>query len=86
MIGSDYSCASFGPTCCWNDPCAANATDDSAMRKTAASDRIRFMVCLFSVRFEETERMCEIWRSLQVPRRVCTILTHAGMRVLPSTG
>ena len=29
-----------------DDPVAANATDDNAMRKTAANDRIRFMVCL----------------------------------------
>ena len=48
-----------------DDPVAANATDDNAMRKTAANDRIRFMVYLFSLRFEETERMCEIWCSLE---------------------
>jgi hypothetical protein len=36
-----------------DDPCAANATDDNAMRKTAANDRIRFMVYLFSLRFED---------------------------------
>jgi hypothetical protein len=27
-----------------DDPAAANATDDNAMRKTAANDKIRFMV------------------------------------------
>ena len=36
-----------------DDPCAANATDDNAMRKTVANDRIRFMVYLFSLRFED---------------------------------
>ena len=35
-----------------DDPCAANATDDNAMSKTVAY-RIRFMVYLFSLRFED---------------------------------
>jgi hypothetical protein len=39
-----------------DDPCAANATDDNAMRKTVANDRIRFMVYLFSLRFEDDAR------------------------------
>ena len=47
------------------DPGAANATDDNAMRKTAANDGIRFMVYLFSLRFQEAERICEIWCSLK---------------------
>ena len=58
-----------------DDPCAANATDDNAMRKTVANDRIRFMVYLFSLRFEETNVRDLVFP--QVPRRVCTILTHA---------
>ena len=63
--GLDYSCANFWSDVLLDVPCAANATDDNAMRKTAANDRIRFMVYLFSLRFEETERMCEIWCSLK---------------------
>jgi hypothetical protein len=51
--GLDCARASFGPTLLLDDPCAANATDDNAMRKTVANDRIRFMVYLSSLRFED---------------------------------
>jgi hypothetical protein len=42
-----------------DDPGAANATDDNAMRNTAANDRIRFMVTSLVLGWRKTERVCE---------------------------